>query len=227
MNPSTFAPDSLHITTVSFKKMIFALSLSFVGVWSVFAATPSAPSPTGVLRKEHRLIEKMAGAAKQTAEAIRKGDEVDVARVEKLHDFFVNFADRCHHAKEEEELFPILRKTRLDPVVVDVLIKQHEEGRILLDGVKDKLKAVGENGTEEDRRALSRYLMEYAGLMDRHIDLENNYLWEQAASQLSEEEKTKISQAFRGIETEELGEGFHEKYHAVAMEVLNAGKRAQ
>lgn len=87
----------------------------------------------------------------------------------------INFADRCHHAKEEDELFPVLREHHVDPVVIDLLIKQHEEGRILLAGIEDQLKTPTDEGSKIDAQALGRYLFEYAQLMDRHIILENEY----------------------------------------------------
>lgn len=183
-------------------------------------ADAAGRDPTSVLRNEHELIRKMAVAAGDTAARIRDTGTVDLARVARFQDFFTNFADRCHHAKEEEELFPVLRAELDDPTALDLLLKQHEEGRILLAGIDRQMSALKDGDTATAREALARYLQEYSQLMTRHIDLENEYLWPQAAAQLNGAEKDALVEAFHRIEVEELGEGFHEKYHGLAMEVL-------
>lgn len=184
------------------------------------AQTEAEQDPTDVLRKEHKIIHKMADAAKQDAKEIQNSDEVDAERIAKYHDFFKNFADRCHHAKEEEELFPVLREMKVDPVIIDLLTQQHEQGRLLLGGIKEVLTALKDNKTVADTQALARYILEYAELMDRHIRIENEYLWPRVAEQLSDLQKEALAEAFYRIETDDLGKGFHEKYHALAMDVL-------
>lgn len=186
----------------------------------VMAQTEANMNPTDVLRKEHEIIQQMVNAAKQDAKKIQQSDAVNAERLAKFHDFFTNFADRCHHAKEEQELFPVLRETNVDSVVVDLLIKQHEEGRILLAGIEDLLTTLSDDRSEVDAQALGRYLFEYAQLMDRHIRTENEYLWPRAAERLSTLQKDDLAEAFHRIETEDLGKGFHEKYHALAMDIL-------
>jgi hemerythrin-like domain-containing protein len=46
-------------------------------------------------------------------------------------DFVRNFADRCHHAKEEENLFPRMeaRGVPRDGGPIGVMLFEHEEGR--------------------------------------------------------------------------------------------------
>jgi hemerythrin-like domain-containing protein len=226
MNMNTYkltpSQSPLHWTARSLT--MAALILSFATSHAM-AQTEAELNPTDVLRKEHEIIRKMADAAKEDAKKIQKHGEVDSKRIAKFHDFFTNFADRCHHAKEEDELFPVLREMKVDPVVIDLLVKQHEEGRILLAGIEGILKKPAEGGGEPDTQALGRYIYEYAQLMDRHISLENEYLWPQAAERLDDSQKEDIAKAFHKIETEDLGKGFHQKYHALAMELL--GKESQ
>ncbi len=186
----------------------------------VVAQTEAELNPTDALRKEHAIIQKMAKAAEQTAEEIQKTGTVDPEHIAKFHDFFKNFADRCHHAKEEDELFPVVRAMNVDPVIIDLLIKEHEEGRILLGGIENSLASLTDKGTEPDTEALARYIFEYAQLMHRHIRTENEYLWPRVSRQLSAPQKEALAKAFHRIEVEDLGKGFHEKYHALAMDVL-------
>lgn len=198
--------------------VLFAVAL-LVPATTAHGISEADRDPIDVLRQEHQIIREMAGAAETTAESIRTGD-VDPERVARLLDFFRNFADRCHHAKEERELFPALREALEDRTALDLLVKQHEEGRILLQGIEGRLAATVKGGTPADREALARYLDEYAHLMDRHIDLENGFLWPLASQALDAAEKERLAQAFHRIEVQDLGEGFHEKYHAMAKEIL-------
>ena len=62
----------------------------------------AAASPTDVLKAEHRVIERVLDAA----ETMIDQPEIDRDFFEKAMDFFRNFADGCHHAKEEDLLFP-------------------------------------------------------------------------------------------------------------------------
>lgn len=184
-----------------------------------------AMDPTDILRKEHGIIRKMAGAAETTARSMRRRDALPAQRIAKFHDFFSNFADRCHHAKEEDELFPAMREQGVDSTIIELMIKQHEEGRILLSGIERELKSQ-EQGRRADEAqvALAVYLDQYASLMDRHIETENSVLWPQASQALSAPQKARLIEAFQRIETKELGEGFHEKYHGLAMDILGSSK---
>lgn len=182
---------------------------------SPYAAEDEPADPTKVLAREHALISKVAEKCRQIAVAMRPGGNIDRPGIQKIHDFFANFADTCHHAKEETAFFPVLRTLNMDETTLDLLIKQHEGGRILLAGVKEQLQA-----DAIDNHVLAHYLDAYGQLMQRHIDIENNYLWPKAQDTLSGKQKKSASRAFHKIETEELGKGFHDKYHAMAMDIL-------
>lgn len=219
MNTLRMTQSRNPVRSLAGSLVIATLTLSIATNFAI-AETEAEQSPTDVLRKEHKIIHKMAKAAKQDAKKIQQGSQVDAGRIAKYHDFFKNFADRCHHAKEEDELFPLLRKMDVDPVIIDLLVQQHKEGRILLRGIEDILTELKDKGKEPDRQALGRYILEYAELMERHIRIENEYLWHRVAERLSETQKATVAEAFHRIETEELGKGFHEKYHTMAMEIL-------
>ena len=187
---------------------------------SAEAANEKMMAPTEVLEMEHHLIKKLAVLAETTATKIREGNAFELEEVTQLHDFFKHFVDECHHQKEEAILFPRLKKLDVDPVIIDLLIKQHEEGRILLGGIAGILEKAEASLPTVQRTALAEYLSQYSQLMDRHIKLENDYLWPKASQALDKEAKKNIAEKFEEFELS-LGEGFHEKYHAMAMKLLN------
>jgi hemerythrin-like domain-containing protein len=59
-----------------------------------------------MLVDEHEVITAVLNAA----EAVLARDDAEFPQVffDKAFDFFVTFADQCHHAKEEGHLFPLM-----------------------------------------------------------------------------------------------------------------------
>ena len=176
------------------------------------------PSPSAQLEKEHAITLKMLDAAGREAAAIRRTGTLDAPRILKMHDFFSNFVDRCHHAKEERFYFPAARfhdGTAIGDLAAE-LINEHAYGRTLLQEVAYML----EDPQDADPLLVADRLHRYAELIRAHIGKENEILYRQADLRLPLPEKAGMLQGFARIEKQELGEGFHEKYHALAMEVL-------
>ena len=66
--------------------------------------------PTEVLSNEHRVIECRLDEMEGRIAAGRRGRGFDRAYFDEALDFFRHFADGCHHAKEENLLFPLLKE---------------------------------------------------------------------------------------------------------------------
>ena len=68
---------------------------------------------TDVLRREHDAILRMLEVTELVAEQLDQGEKVKPETLDGLLEFFRLFADRCHHGKEEELLFPALERKGL------------------------------------------------------------------------------------------------------------------
>ncbi len=175
---------------------------------------------TDILKHEHELILRVLDAAEaewQTAEAT---GAVHADVLDKLLDFFRNFADRCHHAKEEQQLFVRLRQRGLpaEGGPVGVMLSEHEAGRQYLQAVAAALPAAHEGDTaaiDAIRHALGGYIT----LLRAHIAKENNILFPMADRVLRVEDQHELSMEFERMEAEEISEGVHEKYHHLAQEL--------
>ena len=66
--------------------------------------------PTEILMQEHRVIEQVLDCLETMAQRAEAGEGVDLESAKQAIDFFRNFADRCHHGKEEDCLFPLLEQ---------------------------------------------------------------------------------------------------------------------
>ena len=61
--------------------------------------------PTEILMNEHRVIEQVIGCLEKMAENCATGGVLDADDAADAIDFIRNFADKCHHMKEEDQLF--------------------------------------------------------------------------------------------------------------------------
>ncbi len=66
------------------------------------------PQATQILRQEHDAILKILEAAEEAARRIDAGGPVRRETLSGMSEFLRLFADKCHHAKEEDLLFPLL-----------------------------------------------------------------------------------------------------------------------
>ena len=172
--------------------------------------------PVQILTREHDATEIVLAAAEREVDSIRRAGRVDRERLGEMLDFFVNFTDRCHHAKEERYLFPALRDAGPTAVaLIEVAEAEHEMGR----GATATLQALREHPDLLPAAETADRLEAFVQLMRDHIRMENEQLWPIADRHLSAEQKQELSTAFHVVETVELGEGFHEKYHAIAMDL--------
>ena len=69
--------------------------------------------------------------------------------------------------------------------------------------------------------ALSDAMERYAQLLLDHIRRENEDLLPAAGMTLDQEERRRVAEGYVYVEHELLGEGFHEKYHALAQELIS------
>lgn len=174
---------------------------------------------TEELRHEHEMALLVLQGAQETAAQIDENGLLPATRIDEMLDFFRNFLDRCHHAKEERHLFPkILKKgSEADRQLVAELLAEHERGRKLVPEI-----AAGLAAPPEEARVASA-LRAYAALLRQHIGKENDRLFPAADKLLSDREQKEMEGAFARIEAEEMGEGVHEKYHRLAHELAEPG----
>lgn len=177
---------------------------------------------TQILRQEHEAILGMLDATEEAARRLAAGESFEPRVLEGLSEFFQLFADRCHHGKEEDLLFPRLAAkgmpTQMGPI--GVMLAEHDEGRSLIRQMKE---ATGEykQGNPAASAHWAQAARGYVDLLREHILKENNILFVMAERMLSDEEQQELSAAFEKVEEEKMGAGTHERLHGL-MEQLKA-----
>jgi hemerythrin-like domain-containing protein len=131
-----------------------------------------------MLRDEHQLILDVIRALARMLAAERKGDPLDYDTVASCITFFRLFADACHHGKEEDLLFPALEAEGMphEDGPIAVMLHEHEMGRTLVRRMAAALPEA-RNGEEVPGRQLRDAAEEYVGLLEAHIDKEDNVLF--------------------------------------------------
>jgi hemerythrin-like domain-containing protein len=170
---------------------------------------------TEILRKEHDAILKMLDALDQTSVQLLSGASVQSSTLQDLLEFFQLFADRCHHGKEEDLLFPLLERRGIprERGPIGVMLSEHDQGRELI----QQMKAAAAEYEKEPQAAGKRWSEAariYSQLLREHIMKENNVLFRIAEQILSPEEQTSLAADFEKAEIEKMGAGTHERLHA-------------
>jgi hemerythrin-like domain-containing protein len=175
-------------------------------------------TPTETLKHEHQIILMVLQAAEREADKIDKTGRVDAPKVREFLEFFREFVDRCHHAKEERHLFVQLQSAAPQTAgPVSVMLREHEEGRRKIAGVARALE-----GTDADSVAAAcEGLRAYAELLRQHISKEDNVLYPMADQFLDADDQQALAEQFAMVESQELGEGVHEKYHQLAHDLAS------
>lgn len=161
-----------------------------------------AATPTGQLRDEHQVILRALALLERLGRALDAGKAVERAHLAWLRSFFETFADRCHHGKEEQHLFPALERHGIprEGGPLAVMLQEHEEGRALLRAM-----------AQGDDRPVAGAIRAYAGLLRAHIDKENGVLFPLAEQVLPEGEQRQLLEAFEAVEQTVAGGGLHER----------------
>lgn len=163
-------------------------------------------NPTEILKEEHEVIKKGLDILDFL---IKLGpSEVLDSDVKKLLEFFSEFADKCHHAKEEDILFPLAEKRGIPKECgpIGVMLFEHDEGRKLRKSMLEAAKNLNKN-FEKFRENAENFVT----LLREHIDKENNILYPMVDSVLNRKYREELLKGFEKME-EKIGKNVHEKY---------------
>lgn len=171
--------------------------------------------PTDILKNEHRVIEQVLNVVERIVRRIEVEGTFDTESAGQAIDFLRNFADRCHHGKEEHQLFPMLEIKGFDRDngPTGVMCAEHEEGRALIQGMAD---AVAEGNDPAAGARYATFARAYVDMLRMHIQKEDHCLFSMADRALSDGDQTALMDLFEKVEAEDMGSGTHEKYLELA-----------
>lgn len=149
-----------------------------------------------ILQEEHKNISKAVNALNKECKNLESGSELDKDFFEKAIFFISNYADKFHHAKEEDTLFKEFCKSpNLHCNPVEQMLYEHNLGRDFVKGMKEGVK-------ENNKKKLIENAAGYAQLINEHIFKEDNILYPMAEQVLNKKVKTSMLKKFKQREKE-------------------------
>ncbi len=169
--------------------------------------------PTEVLVKEHDSILDMLKVLGTVCDKLESADAVVPEHLEQILSFLKGFADRCHHGKEEDLLFPAMEASGIprEGGPIGVMLLEHVQGRELIQSMGAAV-ALLKNA---DPNAPSQFVEAgrgYVRLLSQHIEKENNVLFRMADMHISESKQQELEQQFDVVDKEKIGTEQIEQY---------------
>ncbi|MDO8622938.1 MAG: hemerythrin domain-containing protein [archaeon] len=154
---------------------------------------------TKILVDEHKNILRVADALEKECDAINLGKEIDKTFFRSAIEFIKNYADKFHHAKEEDILFKEFNKSAEDGCAhcnpVEQMLIEHDEGR-------ENVKLMQEGLENNDKKKLISGARGYAQLIHEHIYKEDNILYPMTEEAIKKTTKNEMLKKYEKIEVE-------------------------
>ena len=158
-------------------------------------------SPIELLMAEHRIIARVLAATASLADQLELDQPLDAQVFKDLIDFMHIYADQSHHGKEEEVLFPLLKKRmsvkKGSPF--EGLIKEHERCRDLTAALVEAAEDF-ELGDPTAREDLITCLRGIVHLYPGHMWKEDYLLFPSIEKILKPEDLDQLSRDFTKLE---------------------------
>ena len=158
---------------------------------------------------EHELIERGLVLLDKAVARIDAGQTLPEDFPAWAARFFQQFADKCHHAKEEDVFFPVLKQRGIPEQggPIGVMLHEHVLGR---DCVGRMLEA--SQMQPFDSRTFAEAARQYIPLLRQHIFKENNVLFRMAERVMSDADDADVTSRFSQVEQERGLTGWHESF---------------
>ncbi len=184
--------------------------------------------PTEVLKQEHRIIERVCRVLFTASKQMQKGEEVDPQIFAKAIDFIRNFADKSHHGKEEDNLFPAIERQGFprEGGPVGMMLIEHDEGRAHVRGLAEALEKYEKGDrSPQTKVTITGHAIGYAQLLTDHIQKEDNILYDIADHVIPPAEQAELVKKFEEVQERALGPEKYEEYLRLVEELERAVQR--
>jgi hemerythrin-like domain-containing protein len=129
---------------------------------------------TKILSDEHKNILKVIDSLNDEIRKLSSGREINKDFLEKAVEFIRQYADKFHHAKEEDILFKefckAVEKGEVHCNPVEQMLSEHESGRSFVKGIEEGL-------NKEKKIQIIENVEGYTQLLQEHIFKEDKILY--------------------------------------------------
>ena len=167
---------------------------------------------TKILMEEHEIIRTMLRILTAVSLKMEGNYKVGSTHLNEIVDFIEGFADKYHHAKEEDLLFKEMEVAGIpcEGGPIAVMLHDHEVGRSYVRAMKESIARI-QDGSLEDTKKFINNGKYFATLLEEHILKENNILYPIADAHLSHEQQNKLHTEFKLVEEKYINNGNHKE----------------
>ncbi len=180
---------------------------------------------TLALVSEHRLILRMLDLVEQAARCTEAAGEIDCRFYVDAVGFIRLYADRYHHAKEEDVLFAALVKNGMPRAnsPVAAMLLEHDKGRKFVADLESAVTAAlaGEPGQAQ---IIADSALGYVALLREHIAKEDGILYPLAERILPETLRSEVLRGYQVAESH-VSADFAKGYEELVTEYEEAARR--
>jgi len=168
------------------------------------------------LNEEHQNILRVINLINKETGKLTQGQEINKFFWQKAVAFIRNYADKFHHAKEEDLLFKEMCQKSVDLHCnpIDQMLYEHNLGRDYVKGIEAGLK-------NNDKQEIIANANKYCLLLTEHIFKEDNILYPLAEQALSQEVKDSLIARFMKAEEEKFNKNEIAEYLLIIKEFTN------
>ncbi len=172
------------------------------------------PDITRTLVDEHRLILRMIALLEKNAPRTAEGKYLNWQFYLDGIDFIRQYADRFHHAKEEDVLFKALIANGMpkDHSPVAAMLMEHDQGRRYVRAMEVAV-LEAQSGSFDAFQAIADNALKYAALLRDHIAKEDDILYPLSERVLPESMRVGILAGYQAAEAQTPPE-FSEHYES-------------
>jgi hemerythrin-like domain-containing protein len=163
------------------------------------------------LMNEHEAILSAIQILERMTASMDSATSVNVPDMRVFIGFLKEFADKCHHGKEEGLLFPAMVKAGVPDQggPIGVMLAEHAQGRQFIHEMEEAIAQAADLGK------LRAAAGGYAALLKNHIRKENGLLFPLADNVLTAPILDDLYRGFEEHEEKVIGQGRHEELHAI------------
>ena len=167
------------------------------------------------LKDEHQLILRMLALLEKNAKRTEEDSFTDYQFYLDGVDFIRNYADRFHHAKEEDVLFEAMIENGMPRAnsPIAAMLMEHDQGRAFVRGMEEAARRAM-NGEAGQNEAIVENARGYLELLREHISKEDEILYPLAERVIPEGMRDGIVAGYQKAE-EKSAEGFEAHYQSV------------
>lgn len=172
--------------------------------------------PTEILSAEHKNILEMLAVLEKVAKKLEAGEAVEADHLVQIVEFIQMFADKFHHAKEEDLLFPAMERAGIprEGGPIGVMLQEHEVGRGYVRAMKEGAEKY-RSGDTSQAAVYAQNARNFVGLLWPHIEKEDTILYRIADMHLTGSDQEELLREFERVEKERFGAEKDEKYQRI------------